>query len=82
MSIEEQEKAAEIFIEIVRAYETLTDEVKYDNYLRYGNPDGSKSYRAIEVALPGFLFKEEYKSLVLGAFFIGFICMPIALVFI
>lgn len=65
----------------MKAYETLTDETKYENYLLYGNPDGSLAVRAIEIALPSFLFNEEYKTLVISSFFICFICGPIIFVY-
>ena len=45
---------------IVKAYETLTDKSKYDNWIKYGNPDGSLAMKAIEIALPSILFQEEY----------------------
>ena len=61
----------------MKAYETLTDEGKFNNYLKYGDPEGSLAVRAIEVALPSFLFEEEYKVLVLSSFFICFICCPL-----
>jgi preprotein translocase subunit Sec63 len=43
----------------VKAYETLTDSVKNDNWKKYGDPEGSKAYKAIEIALPSFLLKPE-----------------------
>jgi preprotein translocase subunit Sec63 len=65
----------------VKAYETLTDEAKFENYRLYGNPDGSLVVRAVEIALPSFLFDEQYKTLVISAFFICFICGPIIVVY-
>lgn len=48
-----------MFQKIVKAYETLTDEKKYNNWQKYGNPDGSLSARAFEVALPSILLEPE-----------------------
>jgi preprotein translocase subunit Sec63 len=63
------------------AYEVLTDEKKYDNWQKYGHPDGSLAVRAIEVALPSFLLKPENQGTVLIVFLIGFICCPIISVY-
>ena len=68
-----KEEASRKFQNLVKAYETLTDAAKYKNWQEYGNPDGSATSRAFEIALPSFLFKEEYKMLILGVFFILFI---------
>ena len=65
----------------MKAYETLTNEAKYDNWKKYGNPDGSLSSRAMEIALPSFLLLPENQGLVLFTFFFGFICCPIVYVF-
>jgi preprotein translocase subunit Sec63 len=66
---------------IVKAYETLTDQEKYNNYIKYGNPDGSMAYKAIEIAMPSFLFSEEYQGIVIFVFFVGFICFPIVMAY-
>lgn len=65
----------------MKAYEILTDPKKHDNWQKYGDPDGSKAYKAMEIALPSFLLKQENQSTVLLVFFIGFICLPIILVY-
>jgi preprotein translocase subunit Sec63 len=59
----------------------LTNAVKFDNWQKYGDPDGSKAYKAIEVALPSFLLKPENQTSVLLVFFLGFICLPIGILF-
>ena len=64
-------------MELVRAYETLTDEKKYDNWKKYGHPDGSRAMQAIEIALPSFLLKPENQGTVLLVFFAGFIFLPL-----
>ncbi len=55
----DQDKVRERYQLLVKAYETLTDETKYNNWQKYGNPDGSLAFRAIEVALPSFLLEPE-----------------------
>ena len=37
------EAAAKMFIEVARAYKTLTDPIAKENYEKYGNPDGRQS---------------------------------------
>ncbi len=56
---EEQESAKHKFQEIVKAYSILTDAQKYDNWQKYGHPDGSRAMQAMEIALPSFLLKPE-----------------------
>ncbi len=75
------EAASERFQRIVRAYETLSVSAKYDNWQKYGDPDGSKAFKAMEIALPSFLLKPENQSTVLFCFFLGFIFLPIYYVY-
>ena len=49
------EKARARFERLVKAYETLTKQEKYDNYVKYGDPDGSVAVKALELALPTWL---------------------------
>jgi preprotein translocase subunit Sec63 len=78
---EEREQATLRFQLITRAYETLTDTQKYDNWKYYGDPDGSSiMYKAIEIALPSFLLRTENHGAVLTVFFLGFICVPLGYV--
>ncbi|CDW85549.1 dnaj-like sec63 [Stylonychia lemnae] len=65
------------FAELVKAYEILTDKKKYDNWQKYGNPDGSVAYKAVEIALPSFLLKPENSGTILVVFLLVFICLPI-----
>jgi len=69
------------FQRLVMAYEVLTQEEKYSNWQKYGNPDGSLAYKAIEIALPSFLLKPENQGTVLIVFLLGFICCPIMTVY-
>lgn len=57
--MENADKNRQLYQKVVKAYEVLTDAKKYDNWQKYGNPDGSMAFRAIEVALPSFLLKPE-----------------------
>ncbi|KAG8624364.1 hypothetical protein KVT40_007431 [Elsinoe batatas] len=57
------------WVEIIKAYKTLTDEDVRANYEMYGNPDGKQS-TSIGIALPQFLVAEgngKYVMIVYGA---------------
>ncbi|KAF4548674.1 putative translocation protein sec63 [Elsinoe fawcettii] len=57
------------WVEIIKAYKTLTDEDIRANYEMYGNPDGKQS-TSIGIALPQFLVAEgngKYVMIVYGA---------------
>ncbi|KAF2150828.1 translocation protein sec63 [Myriangium duriaei CBS 260.36] len=59
----------ERWVEITKAYKTLTDEDVRNNYEQYGNPDGKQS-TSIGIALPQFLVAEgngKYVMIVYGA---------------
>ncbi|PNS17304.1 hypothetical protein CAC42_6987 [Sphaceloma murrayae] len=59
----------ERWVEIIKAYKTLTDEDVRANYEMYGNPDGKQS-TSIGIALPTFLVAEKngkYVMIVYGA---------------
>ncbi|OMJ75417.1 hypothetical protein SteCoe_25459 [Stentor coeruleus] len=61
--------AAGKYLQITRAYETLTNELAKSNYERYGNPDGPSSIR-FAIGLPRFLLKTENHISILIVFFI------------
>eukprot|EP00347_Sterkiella_histriomuscorum_P016782 403351874 len=73
----DMEKVRQDYFDLVKAYEILTDETKYDNWKKYGNPDGSVAMKAVEIALPSFLLKPENSGMVLSVFLVLFICLPI-----
>lgn len=54
---ETQELINDEWVEIVKAYKSLTDEEVRNNYLQYGNPDGKQS-TSFGIALPHFLVAE------------------------
>ena len=54
----------------------MTDETAYENFKKYGNPDGPGSY-SVAIALPRFLLQTENQIMVLCvAFFILIIVIP------
>jgi translocation protein SEC63 len=46
------------FIELTKAYTTLTDEEAFNNYKKFGNPDGRGAMH-VAIALPRFLLKKD-----------------------
>ena len=62
------EDITNFYVEISKAYKTLTDEEIRNNYIRYGHPDGKQSY-SIGIALPKFIVTDgngKYVLLVYG----------------
>lgn len=57
----------EEWTEIVRAYKTLTDEIAFNNWIMYGNPDGQLQ-TSFGIALPEWLVKEGNHLYVLGVY--------------
>ena len=54
----------------------MTDETAYDNFKKYGNPDGPGSYN-VAIALPRFLLETENQITVLiCAFFVLLVVIP------
>ena len=54
----------------------MTDETAYDNFKKYGNPDGPGSY-SVAIALPRFLLETDNQiPVLLCAFFILLIVIP------
>ena len=55
----EQPGAKETFQQIVRAYETLTKEEKFNNWMEYGDPEGSLMRQSFDVAIPSWMMEEK-----------------------
>ena len=66
------EKARSRFDRLVKAYETLTKEDKFNNWIRFGDPDGSKAIQAFELALPKWILAEEFRPQLFTMMVIGF----------
>jgi len=49
------EKARRRYQNLVKAYHTLTKRENFDNWVKFGDPDGLRSLKALEIALPAFL---------------------------
>mmetsp|Transcript_71555 Transcript_71555/g.190313 ORF Transcript_71555/g.190313 Transcript_71555/m.190313 type:complete len:665 (-) Transcript_71555:130-2124(-) len=60
--------AASRFIQITKAYNSLTDEVAKKNYEKYGNPDGPQTTK-VGIGLPAFLLQKENHLMILCLFF-------------
>jgi preprotein translocase subunit Sec63 len=56
-----EEKARRRYQNLVKAYKTLTVKENFDNWIAFGDPDGSRSLKALEIALPAFIGSEEMK---------------------
>mmetsp|Transcript_111220 Transcript_111220/g.325308 ORF Transcript_111220/g.325308 Transcript_111220/m.325308 type:complete len:663 (-) Transcript_111220:139-2127(-) len=60
--------AASRFIQITKAYNSLTDETAKKNYEKYGNPDGPQTTK-VGIGLPRFLLEKENHLMILSSFF-------------
>jgi len=63
------EKAQKRWNNLVKAHSTLTNKEKYNNYLTFGNPDGSMALQAIELAMPMWILDPEFRPTLLTGFF-------------
>lgn len=61
------EEAAEKYITISKAYNTLTDPAVREKWEKYGNPDGPQAM-FVGIALPSFLVDSKNSYLVLGLY--------------
>lgn len=55
----DMDKVRARFENLVKAYETLSNQEKFDNWVKYGNPEGSLATKALEIALPDILSGEK-----------------------
>lgn len=61
---EERVRIEEMYVQISKAYEALTDEITKANYLTYGHPDGPQTV-SHGIALPSFLVDRVASPLVI-----------------
>lgn len=68
--------AVQEFIKLTKAYNILTDETAYENFKKYGNPDGPGSY-SVAIALPRFLLDtDNHLTVLFFAFLILLVLIP------
>ncbi|KNC84693.1 hypothetical protein SARC_03098 [Sphaeroforma arctica JP610] len=73
----ENETIHELYMEIVKAHQTLTDDAVRENWEKFGHPDGKRSTE-YGIALPEFLISDTYKWVVLALYFLGImVFMPV-----
>ena len=70
--------ASSKFIQVSKAYKTLTDAAARLNWEKYGNPDGPQTTK-VGIGLPRFLLEKENHLLILCAFFAIFLVIIPAL---
>jgi len=68
---EDRSKAEHMFVEIGKAYKSLTDERIRKNWEEYGNPDGIRSF-ALGVALPAWLVSSGNGLFMLALYCLAF----------
>jgi preprotein translocase subunit Sec63 len=49
------EETTKKWLDIQKAYGCLTDRTKFDNWITYGNPDGSLLRQSVDIAMPSWL---------------------------
>lgn len=70
----------ETWNQVIRAYETLTDEDKFENFLYYGNPEGSMIHKAMDVAIPDIFLSENNQLFSLIGIFATVIMIPAVII--
>ena len=60
----ERAEAEKRFVQISKAYKTLTTEELMNNWLQYGHPDGPRSV-SVNVAIPAWMKKQENAGIIL-----------------
>jgi translocation protein SEC63 len=68
---ENRAKAETKFVEISKAYKSLTDEKMRKNWEEHGNPDGIRTF-ALGVALPSWLVNSSNRMIVLALYCLAF----------
>jgi translocation protein SEC63 len=62
-------QANDKYVEVTRAYRTLTEELARENWKKYGNPDGPQGF-SMGIALPSWLVDPDRATLVLVGYMI------------
>lgn len=78
---EEQAGAAKKWQSIVKSYETLTTTEKFNNWIEYGNPDGSMISQSFDIALPSWMSDPQNKVLMLCLLLVMFVIVPIIIIY-
>jgi preprotein translocase subunit Sec63 len=64
----DEEKARRRYRRLVLAYSTLTNEEMFQNWIRYGDPEGSQAINAIQLAVPVWILDPAFRpKLMAGA---------------
>ncbi|CAI4064559.1 hypothetical protein N7582_002734 [Saccharomyces uvarum] len=69
LTTDEKDVMEETYVQITKAYESLTDELVRQNYLKYGHPDGPQS-TSHGIALPRFLVDGSASPLLVVCYFV------------
>lgn len=77
---EEQGGATKKWQDIVKAYECLTSLEKMNNWMEFGNPDGSVVARSFDIALPSWVSDPENSVTVLVLLFGLCVVAPIVII--
>jgi len=81
LSEAEQAAAPKRWLEIQKGYETLTEEDKFNNWVEYGNPEGSLVKQSIDIAIPSWVFDPKNQVQVLSGFFGMFVIVPMFIIY-
>eukprot|EP01132_Coremiostelium_polycephalum_P005243 gene5243-6524_t len=60
-------ESADLYIQVAKAYETLTDEATREKYQKYGNPDGPQRM-SVGIALPSWLVDKGNSGWVMAVY--------------
>lgn len=72
LSEKERTSLEETYVQITKAYESLTDELVRSNYLKYGNPDGPQAV-SHGIALPSFLVDTSTSPFLVTIYILSFV---------
>lgn len=78
---EEQAGASKKWQAIVKSYETLTTAEKFNNWIEYGNPDGSMISQSFDIALPSWMSDPQNKVLMLCLLLVVCVVVPIIIIY-